>query len=52
MNPTNGKGSSPRPMKDRDQFEANHEAIFGKKEKPRPVFEPIEGTDDAGKTDR
>jgi hypothetical protein len=50
MNPSNGKGSKPRPIKDREQYESNHEAIFGKKERARPVFEPIEN-DDVRKAD-
>lgn len=28
-----GKGDTPRPMPNRDQFEKNFELIFGKKEK-------------------
>lgn len=27
-----GKGSTPRPFTDREQYERNHEAIFGKKQ--------------------
>lgn len=30
-----GKGSSPRPIKDRKQFEDNWDKIFGKKEKQK-----------------
>jgi hypothetical protein len=29
-------------MNDRAQFESNFEGIFGKRERPRPVFEPID----------
>jgi hypothetical protein len=52
MNPQNGKGSAPRPFSDRDQYEKNLEAIFGKKERPRPVFDPIEDEPHAGTPDR
>ena len=30
----NGKGDTPRPIKDREKFDSNWDAIFGKKKKP------------------
>jgi len=48
MKSENGKGSKPRPMNDRDQFEANFDAIFGKKERPRQAFEPLKDEPNAG----
>lgn len=32
-----GKGSSPRPIPNRDQYEANFDKIFGKKKEPEYV---------------
>lgn len=37
-----GKGDTPRPMPNREQFEKNFEAIFGKKEK-KPEEKPNDG---------
>jgi hypothetical protein len=51
MKSENGKGSKPRPLSDRAQFESNFEGIFGKRERPRPVFEPLEDEPNAGKAD-
>jgi hypothetical protein len=34
-NPTGGKGSKPRPIPNRKQFEDNWEKIFGKKPKEK-----------------
>lgn len=37
----NGKGSSPRPIPDRETFERNWDAIFGRPPKPaQPPAEP------------
>lgn len=33
-----GKGDAPRPIKDKEQFEKNWDAIFGKKEEKICVF--------------
>jgi hypothetical protein len=30
-----GKGSSPRPISDREAFASNWDAVFGKKDKPK-----------------
>jgi len=44
----NGKGDTPRPIKDREKFDSNWDAIFGnKKEEPKlckPVCKPSECT--------
>ncbi len=32
-----GKGSKPRPLTDREEFERRFESIFGNKDKPKPV---------------
>lgn len=31
----NGKGDTPRPIQDREKFDSNWDAIFGKKEKEK-----------------
>ena len=32
--PMSGKGSAPRPIPNREQYESNYDAIFGKQKKP------------------
>jgi hypothetical protein len=39
-----GKGSKPRPIKDREKFEANWKKIFGDKPKKTPPKKPTNGS--------